>query len=127
MGLKKFEPKETGFHRQAINVLCDWIKNDPVTFHTTKNSEIQTEVEFKDSSGKIIFVPDIVVYIGFKELIIFEVYYKSVLTGQKLMNMMDYFYAKSIKVECYEISALDILRQIKPPKSMKTIDCIKMI
>lgn len=90
MKKSRFEVKETGFHRQAINVLCDWIRNDTVTFRITRNSELQTEAQFKDATGKIIFVPDVVVFIGFKELIIYEVVYKSSLTGIKLLRMMDY-------------------------------------
>jgi hypothetical protein len=115
-----FKEIESYMHLHSKKVLSNWILSFPERFNLDNIHSLRLEESFI-LEGKIMFKPDITVYDdnGLKH--IYEICYKSPLTGNKLNDMMYYFFVTEQNPVIFEINASYIMRQIECPKLPKMI------
>lgn len=140
--MAKFIENESYKHKLAKELLVKWLtdaNDNPVTpwgrcvccqFEWYQNHGVHTELKFYENSdqyyfenppevpGRILFVPDIVVFHKGVVGIIIEVVHSNPLSAKKLKDFRNFFGSYP---DIYEIEAEEILRQTKIPEKLKVI------
>lgn len=132
----KYVDNQSYLHRKAVSVLTNWLRaiersKKPCEFGELawrRNQGIYSELKFHENNspyyfefvpertGRILFVPDIVIFHqGYPKYII-EVVHKNPPTTDKLFEIIKFFHG--LDTEVYTISAFYIMSHTKKPKTI---------
>lgn len=134
---KKFIDNQSYMHRKAVSVLANWLRQIERSKRISckfgcmawrRNQGIHTELKFHENNsplyfehppkvaGRILFVPDIVVFHqGYPKYII-EVVHKNPPSNDKLFEILKFF--NGYDIEVLTINAYYIMAHTKKPKTI---------
>jgi hypothetical protein len=107
--IRRFEKRETGYHKSAVEILAKWV-----------NGTIEQPFHL---DGEIVFVPDVTCYVDGILNSIYEVVYKHPLSGKKYGLIQHWCYRNLSELTVFEISADYILSQTAKPERIEVMEC----
>jgi hypothetical protein len=106
---RRFEKRETGYHRSAVEILSRWVNG------------VMEQPFLLD--GAIVFIPDVTCYRDGILNCIYEVVYKHPLTGKKYGLIQYWCYRNLSELTVFEVSADYILSQTAKPERIEVMEC----
>jgi hypothetical protein len=107
--MSRFKKCESGYHKFAVQILAEW------------TGGIIEEPFYID--GKIVFIPDVVVYKNNIIQSIYEVVHSHPLSAKKYGLIQYYCYLNVCELTIFEVSADYILKQTEKPFRIESKEC----